>query len=33
VHQVRLAGELSYRFVRQGTELWDDLHTGRLTTR
>lgn len=24
--------EASYRYVRQGTDLWDDLHAGRLTT-
>ena len=29
---VTLGSEASYRFVRQGTELWDDLHAGRLTT-
>ena len=27
-----LGSEASYRYVRQGTELWDDLHRGRLTT-
>ena len=29
---VTLGSEASFRFVRQGTALWDDLHAGRLTT-
>ena len=29
---VTLGSEASFRFVRQGTPLWDDLHAGRLTT-
>ena len=29
---VTLGSEASFRFVRQGTALWDDLHSGRLTT-
>ena len=32
VERLALGSEASYRFVRQGTELWDDLHRGRLTT-
>ena len=27
-----LGSEASFRFIRQGTALWDDLHAGRLTT-
>lgn len=30
--QVTLAGAKSFAFVRQGTEVWDALHDGRLTT-
>jgi hypothetical protein len=29
---VTLGSEASFKFVRQGTNLWDDLHAGRLTT-
>jgi hypothetical protein len=32
VHLITLGSEASYKFVRQGTSLWDDLHAGRLTT-
>ena len=32
VDRVLIGGERTYRFVRQGTELWDALHDGRLTT-
>ena len=32
VERLALGSEASYRYVRQGTELWDDLHRGRLTT-
>ena len=31
-YRVLIGGERTYRFVRQGTELWDALHDGRLTT-
>lgn len=30
--EIMLGHDDSYRFVRQGTELWDALHAGRLTT-
>ena len=32
VEDVVVGHESSYRYVRQHTELWDDLHAGRITT-
>jgi len=32
VSRIRLAGAKSFAYVRQGTEVWDALHDGRLTT-
>jgi hypothetical protein len=29
---ITLGSDASFKFVRQGTELWDELHVGRLTT-